>query len=120
MWKAGWLRCALPFEDIGFATIDHHRSLRWGFPEVIFCAGETEEQVAGMQSDWLRTARGCWGLTPAKRTSRRLTRVPDLQYHRLARCLYLDREPMRGRTAWSLSLPVRARCAVKTALTPWN
>jgi pyridinium-3,5-biscarboxylic acid mononucleotide synthase len=36
---------ALPFEDLGFANIDHHRSLRQGFPEVIFGAGKTVEQV---------------------------------------------------------------------------
>ena len=35
----------LPFEDIGFARIDHHRSLRCGFPEVIFCPGKTTEQI---------------------------------------------------------------------------
>jgi pyridinium-3,5-biscarboxylic acid mononucleotide synthase len=36
---------ALPFEDLGFANIDHHRSLRLGFPEVIFGSGKTVEQV---------------------------------------------------------------------------
>src|SRR2546421_595771 len=36
---------ALPFEDLGFANIDHHRSLRQGFPEVIFGGGKTVEQV---------------------------------------------------------------------------
>ncbi len=36
---------ALPFEDLGFAKIDHHRTLRKGFPEVIFSAGKTPEQV---------------------------------------------------------------------------
>jgi len=36
---------ALPFEDLGFANVDHHRSLRQGFPEVIFGAGKTVEQV---------------------------------------------------------------------------
>lgn len=35
----------LPFEDLGFARIDHHRALRQGFPEVIFCAGKTVDQV---------------------------------------------------------------------------
>ena len=35
----------LPFEDLGFARIDHHRALRQGFPEVIFCEGKTPEQV---------------------------------------------------------------------------
>jgi len=37
---------SLPFEDLGFANVDHHRSLRQGFPEVIFGASKTVEQVA--------------------------------------------------------------------------
>ena len=36
---------ALPFEDIGFAKVDHHRELRQGHPEAIFGAGKTPEQV---------------------------------------------------------------------------
>ena len=36
----------LPFEDLGFAKLDHHRSLRTGMPEVIFAAGKTPDQVA--------------------------------------------------------------------------
>ena len=35
----------LPFEDLGFSKIDHHRQLRTGFPEVIFCQGKTVEHV---------------------------------------------------------------------------
>jgi NCAIR mutase (PurE)-related protein len=35
----------MPFEDLGFAKIDHHRALRKGFPEVIFCQNKTKEQV---------------------------------------------------------------------------
>ena len=35
----------LPFEDLGFAHVDHHRAIRTGFPEVIFCPGKTTEQV---------------------------------------------------------------------------
>jgi len=38
----------LPFESLGFATIDHHRELRQGFPEVILCSGKTPEQVAAI------------------------------------------------------------------------
>src|ERR1700692_4587029 len=36
----------LPFEDLGFAKIDHHRALRQGMPEVIFAQGKTPHQVA--------------------------------------------------------------------------
>src|SRR5262245_50191786 len=35
----------LPFDDIGLANVDHHRSLRQGFPEVIFGGGKTAEQI---------------------------------------------------------------------------
>lgn len=35
----------LPYEDLGFANIDHHRALRRGFPEVIFCQNKTAQQV---------------------------------------------------------------------------
>ena len=36
----------LPFEDLGFAKVDHHRAIRVGMPEVIFCQGKTPVQVA--------------------------------------------------------------------------
>ena len=36
---------ALPFEDLGFAHVDHHRGLRRGYPETIFCEGKTPEQT---------------------------------------------------------------------------
>ena len=35
----------LPFEDLGFANVDHHRMLRQGFPEVVFGMGKTVDQV---------------------------------------------------------------------------
>ncbi len=38
----------LPYEDLGYAKIDHHRALRQGFPEVIFARGKTPEQILGV------------------------------------------------------------------------
>lgn len=38
----------LPFEDVAYAHIDHHRQLRHGIPEVIYCAGKTVEQIKGI------------------------------------------------------------------------
>lgn len=38
----------LPFEDLGFARVDHHRTLRQGHPEVVFCEGKTSEQVVAI------------------------------------------------------------------------
>ncbi len=47
----------LPFESLEFAQVDHHRSVRCGFPEVIFCQGKSPEQVAVI-FDKLRAAGG--------------------------------------------------------------
>ncbi|NKB71107.1 MAG: nickel pincer cofactor biosynthesis protein LarB [Candidatus Latescibacteria bacterium] len=38
----------LPFENLGFAHVDHHRALRTGYPEVIFCQGKTNEQIVAI------------------------------------------------------------------------
>lgn len=38
----------LPFEDLGYAKVDHHRTLRKGFPEVIYCQNKTKKQVVGI------------------------------------------------------------------------
>ena len=44
-------RCAnQPFEDLGFARVDHHRPIRQGFPEVILGLGKTPEQIAAIAS----------------------------------------------------------------------
>ena len=44
----------LPFEDLGFAKVDHHRALRQGFVEVIFGKGKTPQQVADIVKAMLR------------------------------------------------------------------
>jgi pyridinium-3,5-biscarboxylic acid mononucleotide synthase len=44
----------LPFEDLGYAKVDHHRALRQGMPEVIFAKGKTAEQVAGIAESLLQ------------------------------------------------------------------
>jgi hypothetical protein len=44
----------LPFEDLGFAKVDHHRALRQGIPEVVFGQGKTVEQVLGIVSSLVK------------------------------------------------------------------
>ena len=47
----------MPFEDLGFAKVDHHRALRHGMPEVIFAKGKTPEQVAAIAERLLANAK---------------------------------------------------------------
>jgi NCAIR mutase (PurE)-related protein len=89
---------SLPFEDVEFATLDHHRSLRWGFPEVVFCEHKTPEQVAIIVA---RLAERSPRLLATRATAEHYTAtralVPEVNYHPLARCLWIDREPDRLR-----------------------
>src|SRR4051812_8176541 len=45
---------ARPFEDLGFARVDHHRALRQGFPEVVLGLGKTPAQIAAVSAEIVR------------------------------------------------------------------
>src|SRR5215510_1558616 len=80
----------LPFEDLGFAKVDHHRALRRGFPEAVFGAGKTPEQVAAIVD--AIAARGQNVLvtrTSAEVHGRVSASHPDARFHEAARCLTL-------------------------------
>jgi pyridinium-3,5-biscarboxylic acid mononucleotide synthase len=46
----------LPYEDLGFAKVDHHRALRHGMPEVVFAQGKTPDQVVAIARTLLETS----------------------------------------------------------------
>ncbi|MGD9056431.1 MAG: nickel pincer cofactor biosynthesis protein LarB [Desulfobacterales bacterium] len=83
----------LSFEDIEFAHVDHHRSLRKGFPEVIFGQGKTADQVIGImdkitrQENILLVTR----MEPEKADAV-IARFPDAVYHPDARMIVWMRE----------------------------
>jgi NCAIR mutase (PurE)-related protein len=83
----GYLR-SLPFEDLGFATIDHHRALRTGFPEVIFCQGKTREQVVSIAERIVSTGSDLLA-TRANREIYEAVRkkIPEARYNELARTI---------------------------------
>ena len=89
----------LPFEDVGFAKIDHHRTLRCGFPEVIYCPGKTEQQVAAIFEKLAKTGHN----VIATRADgflyddvRRLTKLKGLRYERDARMIVLEQKPVES------------------------
>src|SRR5207244_4215757 len=102
----------LPYEDLGFASLDHHRALRKGFPEVVLGEGKTPEQVAAIaerlvaSGDRLLVTRA--GIEMYRAIKERL---PDAVYHAPARAVTLDRskEPPRPSVVAGLvSAPVIA------------
>jgi NCAIR mutase (PurE)-related protein len=84
---------SLPFEDLGFAKIDHHRSLRSGMPEVIYAEGKTPEQVAAI---FERLAVTGVPVLATRASAEHAAAVHAIAagalYHQLARCITLAAE----------------------------
>src|ERR1700742_622023 len=80
----------LPYEDAGFAKIDHHRTLRLGLPEVIYAAGKTPAQVAEIFSR-MAAAGGDVIATRASVEAFHAVRelLPEARYHEQARIVGL-------------------------------
>ncbi len=84
----------LPFESTGFAAIDHHRQLRCGTPEVIFCQGKTSAHVREI---FKRLAEHNPTVLATRADRKTFTDVaselPDAQYHELARSITWRKDP---------------------------
>ncbi len=114
----------LPYEDLDFAKVDHHRAIRQGFPEVVFGQGKTPEQVASIaaavltRSDRLLVTRASEDAFAATRE-----RVDDAVYNEMARCIVVDRRKRPDELpkvavlcAGTSDLPVAAEAAITAEL----
>ena len=114
----------LPYQDLGFAKVDHHRSIRRGFPEVILGQGKTSEQVASIakalleRSDRLLVTRVNHDTFSVVQSN-----VPDARYDETARTIVVDRREQRQLAtgvlvvcAGTADLPVASEACVTAEL----
>jgi NCAIR mutase (PurE)-related protein len=84
---------ALPFEDLGFANIDHHRTLRQGFPEVVFGLGKTVDQVGKIVESMHKHNHN---ILVTRTTSAHFDRVkqiaPEAEFHEGARAIVVQKD----------------------------
>ncbi|WP_394837634.1 nickel pincer cofactor biosynthesis protein LarB [Pendulispora rubella] len=110
----------LPFADLGYAVVDHHRALRQGVPEVILGQSKTAAQIVGIATEVARTGQNVLvsRLDPAK--AHEVCRaMPALRYHEMARVATLEQAPIPRLgtrpvavvTAGTSDLPVSEECA---------
>ncbi|MHB8927333.1 MAG: nickel pincer cofactor biosynthesis protein LarB [Bacillota bacterium] len=87
----------LPYEDLDFAKVDHHRRLRTGFPEVVFCQGKTIPQILAIlgrltvHNDRVMATRATPEVYAAARSD-----FPGAVYHEAARIVVLERQGARS------------------------
>ena len=111
----------LPFEDLGFARVDHHRALRQGFPEVVFAGGKDIDQLKAILASLTAGAEHILmtRLAPDKAESL-LADFPEARYHPVSQVLTLSRGevPDRGRgiivviSAGTSDIPVAEEAAL--------
>nr|WP_245984711.1 nickel pincer cofactor biosynthesis protein LarB [Biomaibacter acetigenes] len=85
----------LPYEDLGFARIDHHRALRRGVPEVIFCQGKTLHRIIEIVRHMLVKNSVVMGTRADKNIFEEVKKIaPDAKYYDDARIFLIEREKL--------------------------
>jgi NCAIR mutase (PurE)-related protein len=109
----------LPYENLGFASLDHHRALRQGFPEVIFCEGKTERQVVAIAKTLLRRTNSLLATRVERSVARTLLRISKRAvYHEAARVVAIAPPKLLRRgsvlivTAGTADIPVAEEARV--------
>lgn len=78
----------LPYEDLGYANVDHHREIRTGYPEVIYCEGKSDEQILGIIDIMNKKKSNILGTRCRKETYEKLKLIyPNVQYEELSKIL---------------------------------
>jgi len=110
----------LPFEDIGFAKVDHHRKIRNGYPEVIYCQGKTLEQIKAIVLKLMEYDNNIMATRAGRHVFEAVREVTDdAVYYEEARIVVIKRRevPTSGRiiavvTAGTSDIPVAEEAAV--------
>ncbi|MCT4507462.1 MAG: nickel pincer cofactor biosynthesis protein LarB [Tepidibacter sp.] len=87
----------LPFEDLGYAKVDHHRSIRNGYPEVIYCEGKTDEHIIGIVEKMYEKKSNILGTRAKKETYEKLKKIyPNCEYEELGRIIKIQNKPIEN------------------------
>lgn len=110
----------LPFADLGYASVDHHRALRQGAPEVVFAQGKSAAQIVGISRELARTGQNVLiTRLDADKAREVCAAIPEVKHAELARAATLEQAPIEplGRAPVALvsagtgDLPVAEECA---------
>ena len=112
----------LPFEDLGFAQIDHHRQIRRGFPEVIYCPGKTTEQIIKIFASLAERGNNVLATRAEDDVFEALAetkKFPQVRYEKMAKAIVLEQKKITLSkavipiiTAGTADLPVAAEAKV--------
>ena len=112
----------LPFENLGFACIDHHRQIRRGFPEVIYCPGKTTEQIIKIFSTLAEKGNNVLATRAEEQVFEALAKTgefPNARYEKSAKAIVFEQKKVEPSktilpivTAGTADLPVASEAKV--------
>lgn len=113
-----------PYTDLGFAKIDHHREVRTGYPEIVYCAGKTIEQVKEIFRVMTLRENNIIGTRASQEMFDAVKEIiPDAVYHQVARIISVQRKKQEAPvtriaviTAGTSDIPVAEEAAVTAEL----
>lgn len=87
----------LPYENLGYAHIDHHRSIRNGYPEVIYCKGKSDDHILGIIEKMNEKGSNILGTRCEKATFDKITKLyPNAKYDELSKILTIQNEEIKN------------------------
>jgi NCAIR mutase (PurE)-related protein len=115
---------SLPYTDLGFARIDNHREMRTGYPEIIYCAGKTVEQVREIVRAMIARENNVIATRATQEMFEAVkTIAPDAVFHSMARIIAVQKKPVEKQkasiaviTAGTSDMPVAEEAAVTAEL----
>ena len=114
----------LPYEDLGYARLDHHRALRQGFPEVVFAQGKTPDQVANIMARLAERNDRVLATRASPETYQVVrAQIADAAYHAIGRLIVINRSTNHDgvpgivlASAGTADMPVAEEAAVTAEL----
>ena len=87
----------LPYEDLGYANIDHHREVRTGYPEVIYCECKSDDQILGIVDKMTQKNSNILGTRCRKETYEKINQIyPNAEYDQLSKILKIQNHPIEN------------------------
>ncbi|MCX7986353.1 MAG: nickel pincer cofactor biosynthesis protein LarB [Bacteroidales bacterium] len=91
----------LPYSDLGYAKVDHHRQIRRGYPEVIFCAGKTPEHVRGIVENMLPHGENILATRASEDAFEEVKSIcPTAEYNKLGRTITIRQKEISFTTSY--------------------
>lgn len=88
----------LPYEDLGYANIDHHRQIRNGYPEVIYCEGKSDEQIIGIIEKMYEKGSNILGTRCRLETYEKIKSIyNNCEYDKTCKILKINNHPIENK-----------------------